>query len=142
LILCDEIGDHRIPTSYLPVLAGYQHPEYVTLAAEKEVDFVANHDFGQQHSIFVQKPPSCRGLIGEAVVDLRNRRVGERLADALDKIAPDRGEHAAETLGDSRKARHQNGRNAQFAGDFDGMYWTGAAEGGRPDRHSVRNCAC
>ena len=59
-----------------------------------------------------------RGLIGEAAVDLCGRRIGERLANALDKIVPHRREDAPQTRGDARKTWHQHGRNAEFAGDL------------------------
>ena len=89
---------------------------------------MADHDFGQRHSVFIEKLPSRRSLIGEAAIDLCARHVSQRLTDALDKIVAHRGKHAAQTRGDSRKARDQHGRNPQLAGDFDGVQWTGAAE--------------
>ena len=101
----------------------------MALTAEQQIDFMANHDFGERHSVFVEKPPSRRSLIGEAAVDLSGRRIGERLADTLDKIVPHRREHAAQTRGDAGKPRHQHGRNAELAGDFDGVQRTGAAKG-------------
>ena len=55
---------------------------------------MANHDFGERHAIFVRSRASRRGLIGEAAVNLCGRGIGERLADALDKIVPYRGKHA------------------------------------------------
>jgi len=100
----------------------------VALAAEQEIDFVANHDFGERHSFFVENPPSRRSLIGEDAVDLCARCIGERLADALDKIVPHRRQHAAKTRGDAGEARHQHGRNAELASDLDGVQRSGAAE--------------
>jgi hypothetical protein len=80
---------------------GHRHPEYAALTAEQQVGFVANHDLGQRHSVFLEKPPSRRNLIGEAAVDVCGRRIGERLADALDEIVPYRREHVAQTRGDA-----------------------------------------
>ena len=67
LVALDEIDQHGVGVK---TRGRYRHPEYMALTAEQEVDFVANHDFRQRHSFFVKKPPSRRGLIGEAAVDL------------------------------------------------------------------------
>src|SRR5215471_19793702 len=99
----------------------------MALTAEEQIDFMANHDFGERHSVLVEEPSSRRGLISEAAVDLCGRRMGERLADTLDKIVPHWREDAAQTRGDTGKPRHQHGRNAELAGDLDGVQRTGAA---------------
>jgi hypothetical protein len=100
----------------------------MALTAEQQIDFMANHDFGERHSVSVEKPSSRHSLIGEAAVDLCGRRVGERLADTLDKIVPHWREDAAQTRGDAGKTRHQHDGNAEFAGDFDGVQGTGTAK--------------
>jgi hypothetical protein len=66
--------------------------ESVPFAPERDVACLASA---------LEKPPSRRSLIGEAAVDVCGRRIGERLADALDEIVPYRREHAAQTRGDA-----------------------------------------
>ena len=101
----------------------------MALTAEQQIDFIANHNFGERCSVLVEKPSSRRSLIGKVAVDLCGRRIGERLADTLDKIVPHWREDAAQTPSDAGKPRHQNGRNAELSGDLDGVQGTGATKG-------------
>src|SRR5215471_13661737 len=126
LVALQKIGQHH---PGIKTRRGHRHPEYMALTAKQQIDFTANYDFGEWYSVLVEKPSSRRGQIGEAAVDLCGRRIGERLADTLDKIVPHWREHAAQTRGDAGKPRHQHGRKAEFSGDFDSMQWTGAANG-------------
>lgn len=73
----------------------------MALTAEQQIDFMANHDFGERHSVLVEQPSSRRSLIGEAAVDMSGRRIGERLADTLDKIVPHWREDATQARGTS-----------------------------------------
>jgi hypothetical protein len=77
----------------------------------------------------VEKPSSRCGLIGEPSVNLSGRRIGERLADTPDKIVPYWREDAPQPRGDAGKPRHQHGRNAELAGDLDGVQRSGATKG-------------
>ena len=67
LVALDEIGQHG---PGIKTRRRHRHPEYMALTAEQQIDFMANHDFGERHSVLVEKPPSRRSLIGEAAVDL------------------------------------------------------------------------
>src|SRR6516164_3182711 len=94
LVALQKIGQHH---PGIKTRRGHRHAEYMALTAEQQIDFVANHDFGERHSVLVEKPSSRRGLIGEASVNLSSRRIGERLTDTLDKIVPYWRENAAQT---------------------------------------------
>src|SRR6516165_2510192 len=63
LVALEKIGQHQ---PGIKTRRGHRHPEHMALTAKQQIDFMANHDFGERHSILVEKPPSISAVAASA----------------------------------------------------------------------------